>query len=512
MFESQRSLREVLALNRRGMTEPHVLIAMPSFSLGESTLAHYAQRIPALEHRYLNALFLLASIPGCTMVYLCTDPPSDAALEYYFSLLPAPARESARHRLHLVSLGDHSVRSLAQKLLDRPDVIQSLRAFIGGRPAFIEPWNVTDHEMEVAAALGVPVNGTTPDLWPLGFKSACRTLFRHTGVPLPRGTENVTSIEGVRAAIDQLCSDATDALGVVIKHDNSGSGDGNFVIRFSGPTSVEDQLAAVPQWYWDDLAGGGVVEQLISGEEFSSPSAQVDVRPDGEVVVLATHEQVLGGADAQVYQGCSFPARHDYAPDLARHAAKIGRELAARGVIGRLSVDFAATREPSTPGREGWRVYALEVNLRKGGTTHCYAALRHLVPGRYDPARGAWFAESGGTRCYCASDNLVDHDWVGLDPSLVIDAVRDAGLQFSPETGRGVALHMLSCLAIDGRLGLTSIAPSLREAQDAASAVRWAIDGMLRTSGASRAAAAVLSGRESPPGRHLEGSSSGSAD
>ena len=39
----------------------------------------------------------------------------------------------------------------------------------------------------------------------------------------------------------------------------------------------------------------------------------------------------------------------------------------------------------------------------------------------------------------------------------VIRAVSDAGLQFDRRSGTGVVLHMLSCLAIDGRLGLTAI-------------------------------------------------------
>lgn len=45
-----------------------------------------------------------------------------------------------------------------------------------------------------------------------------------------------------------------------------------------------------------------------------------------------------------------------------------------------MSIDFAAAQDAT--GR--WSDYALEINLRKGGTTHPYAALRNLVSGRYD--------------------------------------------------------------------------------------------------------------------------------
>src|SRR5215470_19720522 len=52
----------------------------------------------------------------------------------------------------------------------------------------------------------------------------------------------------------------------------------------------------------------GVVEELIAGARFASPSVQLDISPSGEVAVLSTHEQLLGGEAGQVYVGCRFPA------------------------------------------------------------------------------------------------------------------------------------------------------------------------------------------------------------
>jgi len=170
-------------------------------------------------------------------------------------------------------------------------------------------------------------------------------------------------------------------------------------------------IEALPAWYRTDLAKGGVVEERIAGEHFSSPSAPVDIRPGGEVVVLATHEQVLGGPDNQVYLGCRFPADPVYAPLLALHAAAVGGQLAARGALGRFSVDFVTVAEAT--GR--WDVYALEVNLRKGGTTHPYAALRNLAPGRYATDSGQWITEDRSPRAYASTDNLVDPSWIGAE-------------------------------------------------------------------------------------------------
>ena len=124
---------------------------------------------------------------------------------------------------------------------------------------------------------------------------------------------------------------------------------------------------------------------------------------------------------------------------------------------------LAASRSPGPLleddfGQGPWSVTALEVNLRKGGTTHPFSALRNLVPGRYDAGSGGWLADAdGSTRAYRSSDNVVDPSLAERSPQSVIDAVRDAGLQFDSATGTGVVLHMLGCLAVDGRFGVTAI-------------------------------------------------------
>jgi hypothetical protein len=53
---------------------------------------------------------------------------------------------------------------------------------------------------------------------------------------------------------------------------------------------------------------GGVVEELIAGEEFRSPSVQLRVTPFGQVELVSTHDQLLGGPSGQTYIGCRFPA------------------------------------------------------------------------------------------------------------------------------------------------------------------------------------------------------------
>ena len=465
--ELQARLGPGLEANTPGSAQPHVCIVLPSFSVGESLLSHYANRIPALEHRYLLSTLMLHRIESCEIVFLCSVAPTRDMIEYYASLVPAAARAGVRDRIRIFEIPDRSARSVAAKLLDRTDLLDELRDTIAGRAAFIEPWNVTEHEVDVALQLGAPINGTSPDLWPLGFKSAGRKLFEEAGVPIPLGVEDVRSVGDVVAAVADIRRRRADLEAVIIKHDNSGAGDGNVVLELDGmpvvgaDAEIESRVLALPDWFLTDLKAGGVVEERIQGTGFSSPSAQVDIRPDGSIRVLATHEQELAGEHAQVYSGCRFPASPAYASRLADYAAAIGTALSARGARGRLAVDFAVAMDDDG----SWGVYALEVNLRKGGTTHPYVCLRHLVPGSYDAPAGAWRAEvDGSPRWYCSTDNLLDPAWTGLRPQVVIHAVESAGLAFDGAAGAGVVLHMLSCLEIDGRFGLTAIGRTAEEA------------------------------------------------
>ena len=478
----QERLAGALHANQAGSATDHVLIVLPSYSVSESILSHYGDRIPSLEHRYLNSLLIAGRIESCEIVHISTRRPDPEIFDYYLSLMPPDRRASAQERISLVDIDDGTPRSIAAKLLDRPDLLAEIRDRIGDRPALIEPWNVTEQEVALAVALGVPINGTRPELRFLGFKSEGRRLLEAAGVPVPVGREDVRTVDDVLEAIRAIRTARPRAPGVVIKHDDSGAGDGNVVLDLApmsdapdADTWLREQVEGLPAWYLADLARGGIVEERIAGSRFTSPSAQVDIRPDGEVRVLATHEQVLGGDWGQVYMGCRFPADPVYARRLVEHAAAVGRELGVRGAIGRFSVDFVAA---SDDGRD-WSISALEINLRKGGTTHPFAALRNLVPGRYEASVGRWVADDGSTRVYSATDNLVDPSWKGLSPGAVIRAVADAGLQFDPVTKSGVVLHMLSGLAIDGRMGLTAIAATTDDAEAMRAGTREAVGGLV---------------------------------
>ena len=84
----QAKLGRAMEANRPGSTTPHVVMALPSYSVSESLLSHYADRIPSLEHRYLNAIVIPARIESCEMIYASTRAPAPEVLEGYLALVP----------------------------------------------------------------------------------------------------------------------------------------------------------------------------------------------------------------------------------------------------------------------------------------------------------------------------------------------------------------------------------------------------------------------------------------
>ncbi len=193
--------------------------------------------------------------------------------------------------------------------------------------------------------------------------------------------------------------------------------------------------------------------------------------PSGQVDIMSTHDQVLGGAHGQTYFGCHFPADPGYAPQIAAEALKVGRRLAREGVIGRAAVDFAAVQRNGS-----WEPYALEINLRCGGTTHPLFALTSLTDGVYDPLAGEWRTRYGDVKHYAATDHLDSPAYRSLTPDDLLDVVAERGLGWDSEREVGVVLHLVSAIAVAGRIGLTAIGDTLDEARRRYYDVKTAVD------------------------------------
>jgi hypothetical protein len=198
---------------------------------------------------------------------------------------------------------------------------------------------------------------------------------------------------------------------------------------------------------------GAITEAFIEGAEKRSPSVQYRVDPLGGVEVISTHDQLLGGRSGQVYLGCRFPADPAYRLDIQAAGLRAAKALRDRGVLGRFGVDFVSVKED-----EGWRHYGIEVNLRKGGTTHPFLMLQFLTDGQYCEKTGEFRTSSGRTCCYEATDNVESVRYRGLTADDLIDIAVRNGLHFHGATQEGVVFHLLGALSQYGKFGLMAVA------------------------------------------------------
>jgi hypothetical protein len=448
--------------------EPHTTVVVPSLTLDQSELRKIAG-VSFYEERLLFLLIRLRN-PRARMVFVTSQPVHPIILEYYLQFLAGIPASHARSRLTLLCADDASPRSLTEKILERPRLIQRIRAgIVDPQKSYLSVFNSTPHERRLAVLLGVPLNGCDPCLAHLGTKSGSRRVFRDAGVDLPVGFEGLRSLDDVECALEELRGRRPGIRRAVIKLDESFSGEGNALFRYpesDDRPALREALRRVEfsvPWetaesYFDKYAKmGGIVEEFIEAEEKLSPSAQLRNSPRGDVIPVSTHDQILGGPSGQIFLGCRFPAQDHYRLRVQEAGVRIGQVLAARGVVSRFGVDFLVHRNGP---QEEWKLSALEINLRMGGTTHPYLALQFLTGGSLDPATGLFLSPSGHAKYYKATDNLYSEQYRGLLPEDLVDILTINKLHYSHGTESGVLFHLIGALSQFGKLGLTAIANS----------------------------------------------------
>ena len=452
--------------------DAQTVVVVPSLTVDFSALQ--GSVLQAYEERFLFLLLLLRQ-PSTRLIYVTSQPIHPNIVDYYLGLLPGVISSHARDRLHLLAPHDGAPQPLSIKLLQRPRLLEKIRSLIADpKRAHLVPFNTTRFERDLALRLGIPLYGADPRHLHLGTKSGCRQLFAECDMSHPLGFEDLTTKDDVISALLELKQRHPDAVEAMVKHNDGVSGEGNAIANLrkldvSSRAAAEERLWNMKleaeamgheRFVEKLLEHGGIVEERIVGEEITSPSAQLRVTPLGTVELLSTHDQLLGGAQGQKYVGCLFPASSEYAALIGAEALKLKDRLVEEGVLGRFAVDFVCAR-----GADGWKPYAIELNLRKGGTTHPFLTLQFLTRGQYDGERGEFQTAAGQQKCYVATDGMTSEAYRAFTPDDLFDVAVRHELQYDQTTQTGVVFHMLSAVGDQGRLGLTAVGNSLEQAQ-----------------------------------------------
>jgi hypothetical protein len=377
---------------------------------------------------------------------------------------------------------DASPTPLTQKILERPRLLERIRtAVVNPSLSHITCFNATPLERALAVALKLPLYACDPDRIHYGSKSHGREIFRAAGVDIPDGIEHLHDEGQLVKALAEIKLRNPHLKRAVIKLNEGFSGEGNALFDYETAEAREVREELEPRigaqlrnrirfeavdMTWDVyreklMQMGGIVECWIEGQEKCSPSVQCRINPLGKVSVISTHDQVLGGPSGQIYMGCTFPADVRYRLAIQEVGLKIAHVLKEKGVLGIWGVDFVSVKSG-----DQWTHYAIEINIRKGGTTFPFLVLQFLTDGAYDAESGIYRLPSGQARCYYASDNLQKPRYKGLSPDDLIDTMVYHQLHFDSTAQQGVVFHLMGSLSEFGKFGVTCIGENQEQAQE----------------------------------------------
>jgi hypothetical protein len=459
------------------------ILVIPSFSVDQQV----GDKVTGFLHYEERLLFSLIRLrnPLTRVIYITALPLCPIVIDYYLQLLPGIPFSHARDRLLLISTYDGSLKPLTQKILDRPRLVAKIHRALRPNKSYMVCYNSTDLEQQLSLKLGIPLLAASPEVLAWGSKSGSRRIFAEAGIAHPDGSYTVRNAEDLVNELFQLWQRQLNLKRIVVKLNEGFSGEGNAILDLRsiqeyapGKVAEAETVATLRKQLeqmsfqgkgetWTTFSAripelGAIVEAFVEGEIKRSPSVQGYIRPSGEVEIVSTHDQILGGVNGQVYEGCYFPADADYRCELQEFGLKVGEVLAAKGAIERYGVDFITVQDPKT---KQWDIQAIEINLRKGGTTHPFMTLRLLTNGTFDYDTGKYFSQQNQEKYYIATDNLQKDQYRGLLPDDLMDIIAQERLHFDSSSQTGTVFHLMGALSEFGKLGLTSIGNSLPEAQ-----------------------------------------------
>src|SRR4029078_7517606 len=108
-----------------GDEEHYTSVVVPSLTLAQGELRKLSG--PSFYEERLLFLLIRLRNPRARLVYVTSQPIHPLVLEYYFQFLAGIPARHARSRLTLLCRNDASPRSLTEKILERPRLLQRIR-------------------------------------------------------------------------------------------------------------------------------------------------------------------------------------------------------------------------------------------------------------------------------------------------------------------------------------------------------------------------------------------------
>lgn len=449
--------------------------------------------LPYYEERMLFFLFLLR-YKKTRIIYVTSSGFNTKLFDYYLKLIsgdPTKIKEM-KTRLTHISVDNKRTISLTRKVLDNQRAITKIKKALGdSRKGMLRCYNPGDLERRLAVKIGIPIFGGAEKFDFVGTKSGSRKIFKLAGLDYIPGWIYLKNFTELSIAMAKLLKDHPYYKKLMVKLDYSSSGRGNAVfkakeflkeneIEISIKTDINKIARLIRKNFCKYVSfqmkgqdcqdyisefnlNGGIVELYISAENKYSPSVQMCLNPDGQPKIISTHEQILGGPDDQKYVGCIFPARTSHRKSIVKEAKKVGNWMARHNMIGNFGVDFVVVYSQLDPTK--CKIYPIEINLRKGGTTHPFRIVYFLTGAKYNNKEGMLYCGKKPIY-YLARDIIESKDYKNIKAMDLIDLVLKSRINFNKNTKKGVLVFMPGTIRKYGKFGAVCIGNSRREAEN----------------------------------------------
>ncbi|PIZ94547.1 MAG: hypothetical protein COX81_03140 [Candidatus Magasanikbacteria bacterium CG_4_10_14_0_2_um_filter_37_12] len=443
------------------------VVVVSNITAGEYLHRRY-DGLQFFEERYLYFLEYLKQ-ENTNLVFVVSEGLESAYLDYVFfhaSQMTRLSREEMEKRTTFVWVPKTGEKVITKELLKRPDILENIRELAQQSDgAYLELFRTTPATVELSRLLDIPMYSIAEDALFVNEKIGSKKIFAEAGVQYAKGYPAFSFLE-VKENLQKLKYE-TNQKAFLVKVNDGGGGEG--IIKIFAEEVGEDIYQLIQKKLdetGDDLSffehsietEGCIVEEFIDAKIVTSPSVQFEVFPDGQIINKATHDQII--FDNVIYGGVSFPAEASYRQDIIQVGEKIIKKIAEYGGIGVMAIDLLATKKTDD---DQWKIWAIEINARKGGTNHTNLWTKYLTQSEYDPQRGILTCDKGdvfyrATECFVKKAELKD-----VTPEEFCKKLQESGLDFDHHKKSGVFVHLLSQLSYFGKFGVTVIGHSREE-------------------------------------------------
>lgn len=433
------------------------------------------------------------------VVYVAPYQLHDDLLQYYNKLLQIGGITHPHMRYRILYPENHARfpahMSLSQLILYSPRCLKKLKNLVKGKRAYLQPGVVSQFERTLALELNIPMMGPDPDVADLfSTKTGAKAVFAAADVgTAPSVQMDLFSTEAIFRGLAKIVATNLDVPRWIFKIDDEFGGRGhayfdvatlpsyeslmeekrNSTKIWDHPTVLEavtrqlaeDLAATVPEkvvichprlyrnWHQYEAVFqrvGGLIEacpQVITG----SPSINLFISPDGRVTILNSHDQFF--SQPYSFAGALFPQTSVPFPALRDASLAVARQLAGRGVIGFVGIDYVVFKEGND-----LRLWACDINIRPTDTCNSYRFFNFALQGTFDQMTGEYRTPAGPNntpvpRIYAMADFLNQPSLATIQYNVFFGLCRQRGITFDLQEKVGTIFNIMDNLS-RGYLGV----------------------------------------------------------